>query len=227
MILRGWRKYVRDVMTLPNDLRVMYRRGGWPDVRQALAERTVHRVFHRGRFLVIVQDLDAMRDTLPPPGVSIRLLSEHDWPALATLVPQRDLDRFHWLVAAGHTCLVAWRGDRPVGYTWCARRLGPGVTILPVPLPPHAVYLWDVYVPVAERSTGIGSALVTARLRLARDWGFREGWRIVAPSNRASLRTADKTGGNHRVIGEVSFVKVLARMHTRYRPLPSEAARPS
>jgi GNAT superfamily N-acetyltransferase len=200
----------------------MYRRGGWRDAWQTVAERTIDRVFRRGRFLVIVQDLDTVRDAPPPPDVAIRLLAESDWPALASLVPQRDLDRFRLFVDAGHACFIAWRGDQPIGYTWCARRLEPNVSILPVPLPPHAAYLWDVYVPVSERRSGVGSALITARLRLAREWGFREGWRIVAPTNRPSLRTVDKTGGNSRVIGEITFVKLLSRLRARYRPLPAD-----
>jgi GNAT superfamily N-acetyltransferase len=213
-------KYARDLETLPGDIRLLYRRGGWREVREAVADRTFHRLYRAGRLLVIAQDLDRIREVPPPAGVLIRRLDDGDWPGLATLVPARDLDRFRRIVAGGHTCLLAWRGREPVGYTWLARRLAPEVTMFPLPLPPTAAYLWDVYVPPAERSTGIGSALVAARLRRARDAGFREGWRIIAPSNRPSLRTVDKTAGNGRVVGEIRFVKVLSRLFAHYEPTP-------
>lgn len=214
------RKYIYDAATFPGDARLLYRRGGWREVWQALAERTVYRLVRMERMLVIAQDLEHVRDVAPPPGVAIRPIADGDWTAFATLVPQRDFDRFRTLVTNGHTCLVAWRGAQPIGYTWYTSRLTPDVSQLPIPLPPTGAYLWDVYVVPAERSGGIGSALVTARLRLARDAGFREGWRIIAPSNRPSLRTVDKTAGNGRVVGEIRFVKLFSRLIARYRPAP-------
>jgi GNAT superfamily N-acetyltransferase len=210
-------KYVRDLQTLPHDVRLLYRRGGWREVRQTLADRSVHRFFRSGHMLVIAQELSHARDVVPPPGVSIRRLSEDEWPAIATLAPQRDLDRFRRLVADGHTYLIAWRGDQPIGYTWYTRRLEPGVSILPLPLPPHAAYLWDLYVVPAERSNGVGSALVAVRLQLAREAGCREGWRIIAPTNRPSLRTVDKTATHSRIVGEIRFVKLFSRVFARYR----------
>jgi len=212
------RKYSRDLVTLPHDVRLVYRRGGWLEVRQLLADRTWHRIYRAERMLVIEQDLEHFRDVPIPAGVSIRKLEDRDWAALGALVPMRELDRFRKVVSGGHVCLIAWRGTQPIGYTWYAGHLAPEVSILPIPLPSDAAYLWDLYVIPSERSTGIGSALVAARLRLAREAGFKLGWRAVLPTNAPSLRTVDKTAGNGRVLGEVRYVKVLSRMFASYAP---------
>jgi ribosomal protein S18 acetylase RimI-like enzyme len=98
------------------------------------------------------------------------------------------------LIARGRHCLIAWRNEQPVGYTWVSAGIGPDVSVWPLPFqfPSDAAYLWNLYVLPSERSSGIGTALARARLQLARELGFREGWRMVAPTNRASLRTVQK-----------------------------------
>lgn len=221
-------KYARDIKTLPNDLRVMYRRGGWSDAWQTLRERTVQRVFRSGRYFVVMQTLDEVRDVPPPEGITLRRFEDRDWPALATIAAQRDLDRFRRFIADGHVCILAWRGERVVGYTWYGTQIGPGVTLLPLPMPPHGAYLWEVYVPVAERSSGIGSALVAARLRMARDDGFREGWRMIAPSNAPSLRTVGKTSttGASHIVGEITYIKIFSWLRAWYKPRQDTPARP-
>jgi ribosomal protein S18 acetylase RimI-like enzyme len=70
----------------------------------------------------------------------------------------------------------------------------------------------------SERSTGIGSALAAARLRVARDAGLQEGWRMVAPSNTPSLRTVQKSTDGTRVVGEIRFVQLLGRNFARFSP---------
>jgi hypothetical protein len=38
---------------------------------------------------------------------------------------------------------------------------------------------------------------------------------MISPSNRASLRTVEKTAGNGiRVVGEIRYVKVLSRVYS-------------
>ncbi|MFL5401801.1 MAG: GNAT family N-acetyltransferase [Gemmatimonadales bacterium] len=215
---RRLNKYLRDWRTFPGDAALAYHNGGLREVWNTLAPRTLHRVVRTGRFIVFAQPLDRAADIAPPPGVTISPVSALDWEALATLVTQRQLDRFHALVAAGRHLLIAWRGRRPIGYAWVAERIGPDVTLVSLPLPPDAAYLWDLYVLPAERGNGIGSALAGARCRLARERGFREGWRMIAPSNHASVRTLLKSGTDTRVLGEVRFVKLITRMYTRFIP---------
>jgi GNAT superfamily N-acetyltransferase len=133
-------------------------------------------------------------------------------------VAQRDLARFSRLVASGRHGLVAWRGSEPIGYGWVAERIGPDVTACDLALPAHAAYLWDLYVIPSERSNGVGSALASARIRKARELGFSEGWRMISPSNGASLRTLARTGSGTRVIGELRYVKVLSHVQVWFRP---------
>lgn len=217
-IRAGIGKYVEDCRTFPADAALAYRHQGWRGVWDALAPRTIDRIVRTGRMLIFAQSLDTSPQVAPPPGVRIAPLSEADWPALSSLVTQRDLARFRALAVAGRHGLIAWRGSRPIGYGWVAERVGPDVTACPLPLPSYAAYLWDLYVVPGERSNGVGSALASARIRTAQECGFREGWRMIAPSNAASLRTLAKSGSDTRVVGELRFIKILARVHARFTP---------
>lgn len=211
-------KYVEDCRTFPRDAALAYRNEGWRGVWATLASRTVQRLYRSGHVVVFAQSLDTAPDVPPPTGVRIASLAEEDWPALSTLVSQRSLARFKALVTAGRHCVVAWRGPQPVGYGWVAEQIGPDVTACELALPPYAAYLWDLYVIPSERSNGVGSALAGARIRTARELGFSEGWRMIAPTNGASLRTLAKTSSGTRIIGELRFVKVLSLMHVRFTP---------
>lgn len=213
-------KYVDDIRSLPGDAVTALRNEGARGLWDVIAPRTVYRLVRTGHLIVYAQPVAEGPDIPPPHGVRIALVTEADWAAMESLVAVRDLPRFRSLVAAGRHCLVAWRGARPIGYAWVAESLGPDVTLCPFPLPPKAAYLWDLYVLPAERGSGVGSALASARIRTARERGFREGWRTIAPSNHASLRTLHKTGGP-RVVGELRFVKLLTRMFVRYTPAPT------
>ncbi|MBA3346492.1 MAG: GNAT family N-acetyltransferase [Gemmatimonadales bacterium] len=212
--------YLDDWRTFPGDAALGYRNEGLRGVRDALVTRTVHRVVRTGGGVIFAQRLDAAVDVAPPAGVRVAEVTDADWPALATLVSRRDLARFRRLAAAGRVCLVAWRETRPIGYAWVADRIGSDVSLCPLPLPAHAAYLWDLYVLPSERSSGIGSALARARLAVARAHGFREGWRLIARANLASLRTLKKSGsdGEIRTVGEIRFVKLFSRLHARFIP---------
>jgi GNAT superfamily N-acetyltransferase len=211
-------KYARDWRSFPDDAVSAYRRGGLREVWEVLAPRTVHRLLRTGHFIVFAQPLDRAPDIPAPQGVSISRLTEAGCTALSSLVPQQELDRFRALLSAGRHCLVAWRESQPIGYAWVAEWVGPDVTLVPLPLPPDAAYLWDLYVVPAERSNGIGSALASARCQIARARGFREGWRTIAPSNHASVRTLTKSGPGARVAGELRYIKIINRMYARFTP---------
>jgi GNAT superfamily N-acetyltransferase len=212
--------YWFDLKTLPGDARMAYRREGWTGVWKAMASRSLHRIFRRGRLIVFAHRVDQMVDLAPPAGVRISQPTAQEWPRLASLVGQRELQRFRALSTRGRRCVVAWRGETPVGYAWVANDLGPDVAPSPLPLvfPSSAAYLLSLYVLPAERSSGIGSALASARLRLARETGFVEGWRMVAPTNAPSLRTVQKTAAGTRLVGEIRFVQLLGRTHARFTP---------
>lgn len=217
-------KYVQDFRTFPGDLMLAYRRDGWRGIWGTLAARTVYRVLRTGHVVIFAQSLDGSPDLPPPSGVRIAPLSESDWPAMSALVTQRDLARFRTLLAAGRHGVVAWRGAQPIGYGWVAGKVGPDVTACPLSLPSHAAYLWDLYVLPGERSNGVGSALARARVATARKYGFREGWRMIAPSNAASLRTLAKSARDTRVVGELRFIKILARVYSRFTPADGSGA---
>lgn len=209
-------KYVDDCRTFPADAALAYRLNGVQGVWDALAPRTIYRLLRTGHVIIFAQRLDSAPEISPPPGVVIRKLASQDWPALSGLVMKRDLARFRALAAAGCHGLVAWRGTQPIGYGWVAERMGPDVTACPLMLPSSAAYLWELYVTPGERCSGVGSALASARIRTARDRGFSEGWRMISPTNAASLRTLEKSATGTRVVGELRFIKLLSRVHARF-----------
>lgn len=213
-------QYVDDCRTFPADAALAYRLSGMQGVWDALAPRTIYRVLRTGHVVIFAQRLDSASDISPPPGVVIRPLAERDWPALSSLVMQRDLALFRAWAAAGCHGLVAWRGSQPIGYGWVAERMAPEVSACPLMLPPDAAYLWELYVAPGERCSGVGSALASARIRTARERGFTEGWRMISPANAASLRTLEKSATGTRVVGELRFTKVLSRVFARFTPAP-------
>lgn len=211
-------KYVEDCRTFPADASLAYRHDGWRGVWDALAPRTLYRVFRKGHMVIFAQSLDSCPEVAPPAGVRIAPLSESDWPWMSALVAQRDLARFRALAAAGRHGVVAWRGAKPIGYGWVAEQVGPDVTACPLPLPSYAAYLWDLYVVPGERGNGVGTALASARIRTAQKRGFREGWRMITPSNTASLRTLARSGSDTRVVGELRFIKIFTRVYSWFTP---------
>lgn len=208
-------RWIGDLRTLPHDAALAYRRGGRADLWGTLAHRSLYRVCRHGHLLLMAQPLDSFREVPLPPGVHITELTSSDWPALGAIVTRRDLRGFARRLDEGMVGLIAWRATRPIGYTWVTERLLPHVTPCPFILPSNAAYLFDLYVVPGERSAGIGSALASARLTLARARGFEEGWRMISPANAASLRTADKTAGSgSRVVRELRYVKMLSKVYS-------------
>ena len=217
-------KYVEDARTFPGDARIAWAKEGWRGVVGEFSGRTVHRVFRRQRLILFAQSLDHIVDAALPEGITIGPLEPRQLPMLACLAGRRQLDGFRRLLANGRVCVAAWREGRPVGYAWVAERLGPDVTLCPIPLPPDAAYLWDLYVVPAERGNGVGTALAAARMRAARDRGFREGWRMIRPDNAASLRTL-RSGRALRVVGEIRFVQLVGLLRARFLSCPQTASR--
>ena len=184
---------------------------------EAIATRTLRKVLRGDRMILFAQGLEDLPEVCSPDGVTVTRLQPRELPMLAYLASRRDLDAFRALLAAGRIGVVAWRGGRAVGYAWMAERLAADVTRCPIPLPEEAVYLWDLYVLPAERGRGIGSALAAERLAIARELGYREGWRMIAPRNLPSLRTL-RAGGSTRVVGEIRFVQLLSLLRARFLP---------
>lgn len=159
--------------------------------------------------MVIEQDLAQVTEVKAPAGVTVREF-DGDWDAVAPILTSRGRRRFETRLAAGRPCLIALRDGRAIGYTWISPQIDREVEFLPLALPPTAAYLWDLFVISSERSAGIGSALTSARLAYAREAGFALGWRAISPTNRPSLRTAEKTGAV-RILGEIEMRRRFGR----------------
>ena len=208
------------------DLDDASRARGWAGALGELRAAVQFRIFRHGEVLVIEQDLERVGSPEPPEGVEIRICnSEVDWAALTSIANRRTRDRFRRASARGRICLAAWRGERPVGYTWLSARMDPDLETFPLPLPDDGLYGWDLYVDPAERRFGIGSALTSARLSHAKALGHRVGWRAIDIDNRGSVGTVRNTAGDGvRIVGRFRYVKIFGWI--RGRMLPSELDSP-
>jgi GNAT superfamily N-acetyltransferase len=213
-------KYAADLASLPGDAALGYRNEGLRGVWDAVAARTVHRMIRTSRLTVFAQTLERIADAPPPAGIRIARLDVEEVDGLAPIAGERDRLRFRHLLENGCIGLAAWRDEHPVGYAWVAPEMRPEVSQCPLELPPHAAYLWDLYVVPSERCSGLGSALAAERLRTARDLGRSEGWRMITPGNRASLRTLRRSGETPRVVGEIRYLKLGSRLFARFTPCP-------
>jgi GNAT superfamily N-acetyltransferase len=212
-------KYARDARTFPADAMSAWGRERVAGVWSEVAHRSVYRLARWSRSFVIEQDVAQRRERPVPPGIIVEPFDGERWERLAPIATGRELALMAATAARGRTCFVAWRGEHPVGYTWCSDRMEPDIEVYPLPLPADAAYLWDLYVTPSERSGGIGTALASARLDWAYARGFRRAWRVIRRGNAPSLRTVDKTsGGSARVLGELRYLKLLNRAFASYRP---------
>lgn len=199
----------RGLRAALRDLRLGYDTAGPSELIAQVASETIGRAYQKRHYMVIEQELRQIKEIQPPDGMEIGRF-EGDWSPLAEILTRRGIARFEQRLAAGRACLLALRAGRALGYTWISPDIDPAVEYLPLALPADAAYLWDLFVARSARGLGVGSALTSARLVFARDAGFRLGWRAISPDNRASVRTAEKTG-SVRILGEINSVRLLGR----------------
>jgi GNAT superfamily N-acetyltransferase len=208
----------RALQNFRRDAAIMWRDGGLPAIWEALLQRTAYWLYRRQSGVLFEQDVATVSERPAPPGVEIRVLADRDWGALAQTLTTRSLERFRRRAMPGCTCLVAWRGGRPIGYTWISE---PEATpdSLPVSLPSGVFYGWGLWVDPGERGRGLGSALSSTRGVYVRERGGRRTWRIIADENQPALRTLEKSsGGRDRALGKVTYVTFLGRVRGRYEP---------
>jgi GNAT superfamily N-acetyltransferase len=220
MIPRRLGTYVTDLVTLPGDAALAFRNEGFRGVWGAIVPRTVYRIVRVSRLRIFAQPLDLIPAVELPAGVTIARLRPEELPSLGGIAGERDRARFRRLLEIGCTGLVAWRDRVPVGYAWVATEMHPEVSHCPLVLPAGAAYFWDLYVVPAERGGGVGSALASERLQAARALGCTQGWRMITPTNTASLRTLYRSGRSTRVVGEIRYLKVGPRLYSRFTPAP-------
>ena len=216
--------YWRHVADFPRDSRIAWRASGWSGLKNLLP---YGRIYRGGKLLVIEQDLEKVQSVTPPGDIEIELF-DGDVSRVSSILPTAKREVFKTRFAAGRRCLLAVRSSTVVGYTWLSPKIDTDIELLPLALPDDAIYLWELFVPRSQRGGGIGSALTSARLALAKEWGFRFGWRAVSPENKPSMRTVEKTGSS-QVLGELSWYQLFGRFRAkevRYGDKPILAGKP-
>jgi ribosomal protein S18 acetylase RimI-like enzyme len=210
--------YLTELRTFPGDAVRAWRVAGWAGVRDEVRKRTIERVGGYARRFVIESDLARLAEVAPPEAVEVRPFTGPDWSLLANIAPPRLAHRFEKASAAGRTCLVAWKERHVVGYAWLSPRIDLRHEEYDLPLPPDAIYIWQLEVSPDERRQGVAAALLSSGLQLARARGVRRSWIVVHPDNVASLRTIASVASS-QVLGTVRRLKVLTWMYSRYRAL--------
>jgi hypothetical protein len=212
-------KYVRDAITFPHDASAAWRHRGVSGVWRELRVRTLDRISRHGLGLLLEHALADVPHLPLPEGIRISTFEGPDWSPFLELTTAARIAKFRTRIARGRECLVAWRGDRPVGFTWISTRMERDIESYPLPLPPDVTYHFDLFVASSERGSGLGTALAFARLHHSRGKSFRAGWRLIDLDNLASQRTAQKTAApSTRVIGEVQYISLFGRSWSRFTP---------
>jgi GNAT superfamily N-acetyltransferase len=212
-------KYVRDVATFPRDASAAWRHRGASGVWREVRVRTFDRISRRGLALLLEHALEDVPHLPLPDGVRIAPFDGSDWSPFLALTTAARLERFRKRIARGRECLVAWRGDRPVGFTWISTKMERDIETYALPLPTDTTYHWDLYVASEERGNGLGTALAFARLHHSRGKAFRAGWRLIDVDNLASQRTAQKTAApSTRVVGELRYMSIFGHSWFRFTP---------
>jgi GNAT superfamily N-acetyltransferase len=210
-------KYVRDVVTFPRDATAAWRHAGAPAVWRELRMRTFDRISRSGLALLLEHVVADVPHLPLPEGVRIAPFAGPDWSPFLSLTTPKRIDRFRTRIARGRECLVAWRGERPVGFTWISTKMERDIETYALSLPADATYHWDLYVASEERGSGVGTALAFARLHHAHEHSYRIGWRLIDIDNWSSQRGAQKTAtASTRVIGELRYNSFLGRSWSHF-----------
>jgi GNAT superfamily N-acetyltransferase len=169
------------------------------DVVRDLGLRRTVRVASRWllerEFHIVAGTVDVDLDVAAPPGARCAVLREDDLPAFARGCPGMSGGEVRRRWREQQVCLVCWIGTEVAAYRWDAA----DAAYLPylgrrVRGAPGDVLTVEARTLPGRRRAGAGSALVQARLRLARSHGARRLVGLVATWNRASLAWAAAVG---------------------------------
>lgn len=208
------------------DIAEAWRQGGAGAMWDELREWLLYPTARHGKLLLVEQALPDSIEVRPPPGVRVEQLEDRHWEALSAICNRRMLRRHRRALQRGRVGILAIRDEQVLGYTWLSDTLDRDLEVYPIKLGPKAVYGWNLFVDPAERGKGIGSALVRARMRLARDLGHETTMRVIDPENQPAIATVRNSSSERpaRALGILYYFKLFRWVPSRFRPFEEEDA---
>lgn len=208
------------------DVAAAWRQGGAGAMSDELREWLLYPAARHGQLLLVEQVLPDAIEVRPPPGVRIERLDEGHWDALAAICNRRMLRRHRRALQRERVGVLAIRDERVLGYTWLSDRMDRDLEVYPIKLGSKAVYGWNLFVDPGERGKGIGSALVRARMRMARDLGYETTMRVIDPENQPAIATVRNSSSDRpaRALGILYYLKLFRWVPSRFRPFEGEDA---
>jgi GNAT superfamily N-acetyltransferase len=208
-------KYVGDFVSFPRDARLAWQLSGLPGVWEEVAARSLYRVIRFGILWVIEHPVLRSGGGDPPTGVSVSPLRDES--ELTPIVTTRAARAIRRSIAGGAVVLVARKGDRPVGYILLSAGIPGDTEGLRLDLPVDAAYAWGLFVVLAERGRGIGTALASASINALERAGFTRMWLAVRVSNLASQNAiAKKARAGSLIVGRLVYLKLFTRFFARF-----------
>lgn len=208
------------------DVTEAWQQGGAGAMWGELREWLLYPAARHGKLLLVEQALPDSIEVRPPPGVRIERLNDRHWDALAAICKRRMLRRHRRALQRGRVGILAIRDEQVLGYTWLSDEMDRDLEVYPVKLRPKAVYGWNLFVDPAERGKGIGSALVRARMRMARELGYETTMRVIDPENQPAIATVRNSSSERpaRALGILYYLKFFRWVPSRFRPIEGEDA---
>lgn len=217
-------KYIEDLVTLPHDLALARRRGGWPDVLRQLALRSLYRVVRVGSWRVVEVDLEIFRGRTRPAGIRFERIGPESWSDFAPLIPRKERPWYRDHDPERRILIAAFRDRTPLGYLWVAWDGADESAARGLPLPPDVAYLSYLFVHRRERRLAIASGLLTAGAERAKERGFERVWMLIRGDDERTLAVARRvTSGHAKLRGRWRYLKLGPRVFGRcelHDPVP-------
>jgi GNAT superfamily N-acetyltransferase len=213
--------WLQRLAELGQDWVHLVRRCGWRLALPRIGRDLAGLPYRRIRFLVLARPLlEPVAAFQPKTPLQIREFTPADLELVSQINRLSEVKQCARRLARQHRGLVVLIGDQPAGYAWCLDRIDPALERMHLQLEAGDIYFTDAYVAPAYRGLGVHTAMVLARLRLARRLGYGRLITCVREDNQVALSVWRKMLGV-QVTANYDFVRIGPLRWGRYRPWDS------